>query len=330
MDKIAFCIIILFLSFIPTISAQVNMGSYEDLSSQIVASAKESDIICIGEESHGDMKALETKVLILDDVVNHVPTGAILFEAPLVASVITYIRHASYSEFLWPFWRYEGLKTNLDEIIDTHGIICLGFDPQETCNFSKFSSFLISEGFLENEVELGKMDSILSICISDGSSTEVRKLTDAEAEMTNEIIEEIKRELHWPSGISNTEKALVSLCFENRKHLAKEMTLEKLNDRMNFRDSIMALNVKHITEILKPELEERKTIVWAANLHIAKKVKRGTWMMERFMGNNDEKIISIGVIPRRRKSKAKRFDFAVVSGRPNYMSDEEFQNYDCD
>lgn len=330
MEKIIFCLKILFLGFISTTSAQQNTASYEDLSSQIITSAKESGIICIGEHSHRDLNAIGTKALILKDVADHVPTGAILFEAPLVTSVIAHIKNKSYSEFVWPFWRYHSIKITLDSIIDSHQLICLGFDPQETCNFSRFSTFLISEGFLENDVELSKMDSILSFTINDGSISKTRKLTNDEAEKLNEIIEKIKLNLHWPVGISKTEKALISLCFDNRKHLAKEMTFHNLNDQMNFRDSIMALNIKEILEIIKPDLEEKKVIVWAANLHIAKKINRGDWMMERFIKNNNDRVLSIGVIRHSLKLKSKKFDFAVISGRPDYMSQEMYFDYGCD
>lgn len=330
MEKIIFAITILFLGFNSKIATKNNTRSYEDLSSQIIAAATESDIICLGEHSHADMSAIKMKARVLKDIVSEVPTGAILFEAPLVSSVIAYIKNEFYSEFVWPFWRYESLKVTLDSNIDTSELICLGFDPQETCNFSRFTSFLVSEGYLENDVELSIMDSILSFAISDGSSNKMRKLTHSEVEIVKETIEIIKLKLHWPSGISKTEKALISLCFENRKHLAMEMSFNKIKDQMNFRDSIMALNLKDFTEILKPSLKQKKVIIWAANIHIAKKVNKGTWMMERFIEDNLDKVLSIGFRPRRQIIRSQKFDFTVVSGKPEYMPQEIFFYYDCE
>lgn len=330
MNKNFFGTIFLFLSFMPAISAQNKTRTYEELSSQIIATAKESDIICIGEHSHGDMNAIKTKAHILKDVARNMPTGGLLFEAPLVTSVITYLKNEPYSEFVWPFWKYKRIKSSLDSIISYNNLVCLGFDPQETCNFSRFSSFLISNGYLKNDDELSKMDSLLAITILTSEGNKTRNLTNNEAEQIELLIEKIKLKIQWPLDISKTEKELISLCFENRKYLAHEMTFQNVKDQMNFRDSIMALNIKHINEILKPELNQKKVIIWAANIHIAKKMNGGIWMMERFMENKSDMILSIGVIPKKRKKELKRFDFVVISGRPDYMPEELFLDYNCD
>src|SRR5690606_36208981 len=242
--------------------------------------------------SHGDTIVIRAKSVILGDIVGHVPTGAVLFEAPLIASVIAYTKNDSYSEFVWPFWKYRSIRGTLDSIIEANGLVCLGFDPQETCNYSHFSSFLTSEGFVENDVELVKMDSILALAISDGSSSVKRKLTEAESKLLEEIIEKIKSKLHWPAGISTLTKELILLCFDNREFLAKQLTFFNVNDQMNYRDSIMALNVKNIKKIINPILDQKKVIIWAANLHTAKKINKGDWMMERYLQSNADKVLS--------------------------------------
>lgn len=331
MEKNIFGLVIFFFGFISPITAQDSMGNYKNLADQILSTSKESDIICLGEHSHGDMNAIRTKSFILNDITSNIPTGVILFEAPLVTSVICYLKYESYSEFVWPFWRYKNIKITLDSIIDTNGLICLGFDPQETCNFSRFSTFLISEGYLKSDKELIKMDSLLAISIATTvSQAQTRPLTQTEAEEIIRLIGNIKLKLNWPEDVSETEKALISLCFDNRQFLAKEMTFKNIKDKMNFRDSIMALNINQINEIFKKILKQKKEIIWAANLHIAKRMNRGEWMMEKFIKINTDSVLSIGVIPRKQRKKSKRFDFAVVSGPPDYMSMEILNQYDCE
>lgn len=324
--------VLLFLVLIAdSVAGQKKMGTYNNLSQQILKSADASDIICIGEQSHGDTNALNLKTDILKELLGGVGVGALLFEAPLTASVISYFKQESYSEFVWPFWRYRSLKITLDSVIGRNNLITLGFDPQETCNYQEFTAFLRAEaGFLNNDRELAEMDSILAFAISDGSFEKKRALTDAEVRKVNEIVEKLKLNLHWPSGISKMKKGLILLCLENRKYLAQEMALQKPDEKVNFRDSIMALNLAGLLRILKPEINDQKVLIWAANLHIARNRSGGDFMMERFIAYNPEKVLSIGVIPRKSRRKAKRFDYTIVAGTPEYMSAEMLNDYQCE
>lgn len=141
--KNTFSLLLLIFLAVVEVSAQKTTGAYSDLSNQIMAAAKNSDIICLGEDSHRNIKDHTVKNQVLKDVVNQIPTGEILFEAPPVTSVIAYLNHEPYWRFVWPFWNYGGLRESLDSITNREGIVCLGFDPQETCNFSRFTAFLI-------------------------------------------------------------------------------------------------------------------------------------------------------------------------------------------
>src|SRR5690606_8629355 len=307
----------LFLIF--GVEAQVTTGTYTQLSAMILSATNKSDIICLGEKSHGDMNAHALKARILKDVVGQAPVGAVLFEAPLVASVMAHLNKESYASFVWPFWKYEGLRQSLDSITGSPGMICLGFDPQETCEFLKFSSFLLEEGYLENDAELAEMDSLLAIAIYTRPDQETRQLTSQEAKAVARLVEVIRLNLIWPSGTSLIQKALIKLCLDNRIFLAKEMTFERYNDQINFRDSIMALNIQSINELFAVSNQDKKTVVWAANMHIARKWNSTeTYMMERYIKDNQDRVLSIGVIPKKRKRESRRYDFAVINP-PQYM-----------
>lgn len=329
MKKNVLVSIIFLLGFTTANHAQNNIGSYDDLAPRIIASAKSRDLICLGEKSHGDMNVHYVKTRILRDLVEHEPVAAIIFEAPLVTSVMAYLKNESYADFVWPFWKYEGLRPSLDSITGAPGMICLGFDPQETCDFMNFSSFLLDEGYLENHTELTKMDSLLAIAIYTSPDQETRKLTTEEAGTVEGLVEELRLNLAWPTDATPIQKALINLCLDNRGFLATEMTFHRYKDQINFRDSVMALNIQSIKEIFDLSNHDKKVVIWAANLHIARKWNsKETYMMERYIRDNPDRVLSIGIIPRKRKRESGRYDFAIIN-KPVYMSAGQMVDYDC-
>lgn len=312
--------------------AQSTMGTYSELETAIIDSSKKCDIIALGELPHQDKTHHYLKAQVIKDIASNMPVGALLFEAPLTTSVIAYIEKDSYASFVWPFWRYEGLKDSIENVIDDNGLLCLGFDPQETCNFPGFRSFLMSNRYLIDDTEMVLMDSILDISIASPAILERRSLTAEEAKTVARLIEEIKLKISWPEACTPIQKKLILLCMENRKYLAEEMTMKINTDNIyNYRDSIMALNIKSLNEIFASKLADKKIIIWAADPHIAKRDDSNTrtWMIERFVKNNDESVLSIGLIPRKRKKKARYYDFTLISGKPKYLTKKQFNDFNC-
>lgn len=326
-----FCFTLLCSCQILGAQAQALIGNYRELSDSIWVAAAASEIICLGEASHGDINAHAMKVRILSELIEREPVGAILFEAPLVASVMAYLKDASYAHFVWPFWKYEGLRESLDSLTRKPGMVCLGFDPQETCDFLDFSASLVSEGYLKQDSRLAKMDSLLSIAVSTAAFQETRLLSSEEAQEVERLIADIRLDLSWPAHGKPAQKELINICLDNRIFLAKQMSLSNVNEQMNFRDSIMALNIHRIDEIFQLTHIGEKTVIWAANVHIAKKVnsRKIDFMMERYIREHTERVLPIGIIPRRQRRASKRYDFAVISGAPYYLTTEELKKYDC-
>ena len=67
----------------------------------------------------------------------------------------------------------------------------------------------------------------------------------------------------------------------------------------------------------------------AANLHIGRKVRGANFMMEHFIADNPEKVLSIGTLPRKRRRKSEQYDYTVIAGKASYLSPEILNAYHC-
>ena len=99
----------------------------------------------------------------------------------------------------------------------------------------------------------------------------------------------------------NTEnKALLKQCIVNRLWLCQYLTLHKVSEKMYFRDSLMAENLRWWKNKLN---EQDKLIIWGADLHISRLTNsnRPKWMGERLSSIYGEQYYAISF----QKSQAK-------------------------
>ena len=243
-------------------------------------------IIGLGETGHGYNNINTAKASMAKYLFEKENFKALLFESSFVQGVIVHLLSDSskkrLSKFLYPYWNTEHVDSLVNFIIKRENSIPLigGFDIQEDCRFVYLTTYLIDNNIItSNRVELLLCDSILSLYIG---NSDIRKqtLSSKEYEILLGSYNLITNEISEKFSLGETRKKLLLRCIDNRKWLCKYLTISNWNDKMYFRDSLMAQNIIWQKDHL---YKSDKVILWAADAHIAKSVgvaKKPKWMGE--------------------------------------------------
>jgi erythromycin esterase len=231
-------------------------------------------IVGLGEIAHGYESINEAKSTLVEFLHTQLNFQAITFESSFTESIISFLSNDSLDKraknFLYPFWNTTSVKAAIkpfsgDEKTLAQPLI-LGFDIQEDCRFEKFSEYLSKTGLIVlNKKKQDECDSILSLYI--GKSFDHQgEMTQREYSTLIHNYDAIAAELSG-QNFDTLQKKLLGRCINNRKWLCKYLTFSTIRERMYYRDSLMAVNIKW----LKDELySKNKLIIWAANTHISK------------------------------------------------------------
>lgn len=252
----------------------------QDISRQI----SESSIIGLGELGHGYETINETKAAVAGMLQGQFNFKAISFESSFTESIVSFLSGDTIDDrarnFLYPFWNTTSVKAVLKVFSsnEKHNPLIVGFDIQEDCRYTNFSTFLISQHIVsENIDKLLECDTILSYYIG---KTFSRKgaLTEQKYELLINNYDIVQTEINIKQPEAENKK-LIEHCLRNRKWLCKYLTLTTAKEKMYYRDSVMAQNIAWLRKELYPD---KKLIVWAANTHIAKSInsKNPKWMGE--------------------------------------------------
>ncbi len=253
-----------------------------------------SVIVGLGEVGHGFETINKTKSALLQFLESELKFEAIAFEGSFTESVVSFMKGGDLDSraksFLYPFWNTPSVKTSLKSFFDKEkGLkpLIIGFDIQEDCRFNKLSQLLIEKQLVfENKGKLDECDSVLSYYIGEHFSRK-GTLSKQEYLLLIQNYELIEIEIR-ARRLDLFQSKLLERSIENRKWLCRYLTLSTAKDKMYYRDSLMADNVKWIQKEIYPT---NKFILWAANTHIAKKagnrntVWMGEWLSSFFRDN---------------------------------------------
>lgn len=298
-------IAIISLGFI-NLEAQVNDGDntgWQKFQTEI----GNKSIVGLGEVGHGYESFNEAKASVAGFLFHKMNFGALCFESSFTASVISYLNGDSGNlrckNFLYPFWNTESVRTLLAPLwkkeFQLNKPLVVGFDMQEDCRFEQFSSYLIKKGIIKvNKELLLQCDSMLNVFI--GKSVKDNKVLSKDKFIWltgnyNIIYAELGQQ-----QINTENKALLKQCIVNRLWLCQYLTLHKVSEKMYFRDSLMAENLRWWKNKLN---EQDKLIIWGADLHISRLTNsnRPKWMGERLSSIYGEQYYAISF----QKSQAK-------------------------
>jgi erythromycin esterase-like protein len=172
------------------------------------------------------------------------------------------------------------------------------------------------------------MDSLLSLCIY-GDRYQREVLRPAEGADLQAAIKRIASRV-LPQLQGKEAFDLLELCFTNRLHLAAYLQLptnQRYQQRIQFRDSIMAENIKSFRQLMP----KKPVVIWAANLHIGKKgimgkkwTKDGVKSMAAHL-EPDWSVYRIAISAKRGKTAA-YFDQVILTPEkvlvaPKYLTD---------
>lgn len=289
-----------------SIPAQSQINSNWKLLADTIGNAR---IVGIGEEGHGYESINTIKADLTKNLRNEKGFHVILFESSFTLSVIAYLNGDTGTKrlknFIYPFWNTHPVRQALSPFFNEEQTIksplILGFDMQEDCRFRQLSKYLIDKKFVALAKDrLLAGDSILNYYIG---KTGLRKtpLTENELFLLNTYYDIVSVELRSKRLPLKTEGLLIR-ALENRKWLAKYLTIKNIGSRMFFRDSMMAENIKWLKEeIFKGE----KILLWAADLHLSKgnMNKCPQWMGERIYSVYRNEYFAISI--RKNKSRVK-------------------------
>ena len=298
----------------------------------ITQEAKEGQIssdvlLLLGEQSHWVKSFYEEKKKIIRQATEDSKAEVLLLiESPLVLSIVSVLKGDSSNYH----YHHTNTKANIDFF---SSYVNYGMDLQEDCRFGEFGSFLIQRGWCDqNDQELLRMDSLLGLCIL-GKNYSKDVLTKQEGRVLKESISKLKSKVLL--RVQKEEEAeWLEICFTSRLQLAEYLQLSIKNgrrDRIRYRDSIMALNVKQLLDRHKGYLG----IVWAANLHIGRKGVMGSqWTnaqvksMAEYL-EKDYELYRVAVDSKRRRKEEDYFDeIRVVSQR--VLVDPKYLILNCD
>jgi hypothetical protein len=285
-----------------------------------------NEIVLIGEQTHGVQSFYEEKQKIIKQIGSESPQELLLLiESPFVLSVVRELEKGQSD--------YHYHHTNTAQNIEFFNKYKnYGIDLQEDCRFTEFSDFLIRRKYCDQfDRDILVMDSILSLCII-GDHYIKDVLTEAEVgKLKTSILKLESRVL--PKVLDENESWLLGLCFENRLRLADYLQLTTGNgyqQRIQYRDSIMAVNVKKMVDTNKDYL----AIVWAANLHIGGKGIMGKkWTKEGVKSMcehlvQDYSVYTIAIDSKRRRKDEIYFHETILTGSKNLI-DPRYLDLNC-
>lgn len=285
-----------------------------------------TDIVMLGEQAHGIRSFYEEKQNIIKEIEASSPKELLLLvESPFVLSVIRELQNRGSD--------YHYHHTNTEENIEFFGKYeNFGIDLQEDCRYKEFSEFLIESKYCDQrDRDILCMDSILSLCIL-GSNYVKDMLTEEDVVKLKSAILELESKV-LPRISNKNELKLIGLCFKNRQRLADYLGLdtdERYQQRIQYRDSIMADNVK---ELINGK-EDTQVIVWSTNLHIGEQgimgrkwTKQGVKSMSEHLGQ-DYSLFRIAIDSKRRKNDEKYFQEIVIIGSRNLI-DPQYLELNC-
>ena len=255
----------------------------------------DKSIIALGEPGHGYESVNYAKSMVAARLQSEMGCKAIAFESSFTAGMIAYLNHDSLEirlrKFLYPFWNTPSVVSAMkafatsEQTNDQPRIV--GFDIQEDCRFKCLSDYLLKAGVINTtRTSLLESDSILAYYIGKDFSRR-GPMQDAEYKKLLNNYDQVMLEIE-SQQMTPKRKKLLLRTIENRKWLCKYLTLSTANDKMYYRDSLMAENIIW----LKRELfSNEKLILWAAELHIAKPKQgatpkwMGDWLVQKFPGS---------------------------------------------
>ena len=307
-----------------------------------------SVVVGLGEVGHGFESINETKAVLVGVLHSELNYEAIAFESSFTESIVGFMKggdlDARTKSFLYPFWNTPSVKKSLQSFFEKEKFskpLIIGFDIQEDCRFNKLSEFLIDKNLISiNKGKLDECDSILSYYIGKQYSRK-SNLSNQEYLLLIQNYELIETEIN-AKELDSLRSKLVRRSITNRKWLCKYLTLSAAKEKMYYRDSLMAENVKWIQNELYPT---KKLIIWAADSHIAKKVSNrdplwmGEWLSWYFnynyysisfqKGTGDTSFIWPKTSYKLTNKPDEKFNLIIYLDRLKKIKDEEWRT-PCD
>lgn len=266
---------------------------------QLKIETKNSSIIGLGEESHGMETFNQMKADIVRFLLKQGTIRSIVFESSFVACMTNYLNKNSFDNrikgSLYPFWNTTSVQTVLklfyqDEQNSGKPLI-VGCDIQEDCRYEAFSNYLVTNKIIPaSQARLLYCDSILSVFI--GKNFSRQRLTEKEYDELLHNYQFVFAELDNRKNELGPHFELISRCLENRKWLCRYLTIKDVNQRMFYRDSLMAANILWLKQQV---YRDQPFVVWAANTHLGKRVEnaRPRWMGE-WLSPENYYCVSVG------------------------------------
>ncbi len=226
-------------------------------------------LIGLGEEAHGFGSLNDRKAHLLDSLARHGSVDAVIMESSFVGSIASRRTNGNMRDrmnaFVYPFWITDTIVHVLDSaarVRNDHEFLW-GCDIQEDCRIrANTQALLKTEQLRPWEAELFWCDSILQQYI--GKYPATKPMTKAEEHLVTGRLNWIRSSLINRTGGSE-EDTLIGRCLENRIMLCHLLTLDRPRDRMAYRDSAMAVNIRWTLEHIKPRAP---VVFWAADLHV--------------------------------------------------------------
>lgn len=270
-------VFLLFAFILPCTGAFAQPAKYESSQwKQLSAGIGDRTVVALGEMGHGYETLNTAKAMTFDFLRTRMDFGAIIFESSFTQSMISYLKRSPFDDrlkgFLYPFWNTGSVRNALRPAYDGEQQTqeqlpaILGFDVQEDCRFTSFSSYLYTQGYARiSKMLLRDCDSLLSLYIGKNPKRKV-PVSKEEYDLLVMSYNVVSKELD-KGYMQDVTRKIIMRCIENRKWLCEYLTISDTYERMHFRDSIMASNVIWIKEELLPS---KKIVLWSADTHIAK------------------------------------------------------------
>lgn len=252
-------LIYLFIS-INFVSAQSRIGVYKlnnsdslitiELKSRLNEELKNKDVVFLGESEHHIGSDFLAKTQFVKYLVLEHNFTEIAFEADFFA-----LYQTNSKNNIFPLWSKSVQCQDLFDFLNEHKVKIWGFDNQFSSSYSvqNFSSMLID--FLNsNQINYNSNFKELIHQAMFNKKMNKKDLNIVLQEIDG-ILEQLDREnTFW-------RQALKSF-----KSLVKQESVNKKSDAYQIRDFQMADNLNYLTN----KLENKKVIVWAANIHSSK------------------------------------------------------------
>jgi len=286
-----------------------NVALNEEAAKTFKASIDNHSLVGLGEEGHGYESLNEAKSFLLEFLHQEFNFNSVIFESSFTECVISYLNNDSLNNrlrnFLYPFWNTISVQNSLLNYYEKEKVskqpLILACDIQEDCRFNLLSGYLIKENIIRsNKNKLNECDSILSLYIGKNFSKKTPISNDEFIRLSSNY-NFISKELEDLKNIPDVKHKLLLRCLVNRELLCYYLTIRDVNERMHYRDSLMADNVMW----LKNEfLKNMNIVLWAANTHVSKQNSndRPRWLGEWLTSSLKNQYYSISFQSQKRFS----------------------------